>query len=110
MYRNVLLYSMELLTVHEAALLLKVNPITVRRYIADGRLSAVRAGKGVRVLRESLDQFIEPIEPKGHYDVAMSKTKPLTKSDSLFRMVGIAHSPKASGLSENKYVAFSGES
>ena len=55
---------MELLTVQETAQMLRVAPITIRRYIADGRLPAVKVGKGVRVRRESidvtLDLFIEP--------------------------------------------------
>jgi excisionase family DNA binding protein len=55
---------MELLTVHETAKLLKVNPMTIRRYIAQGRLAAVRVGKGVRVSTEALDRFVTPVEPR----------------------------------------------
>jgi len=36
---------MDLLTVHETAAMLKVNPDTVRRYITSGRLPAVRIGR-----------------------------------------------------------------
>ena len=52
---------MELLTVQEVARLLRVSPITVRRHIASGRLAAVRAGRQVRVPRESLDAFLMPV-------------------------------------------------
>lgn len=51
----------ELLTVDEVAKLLKVSPITVRRHIASGRLHAVRAGRNVRVPRESVEAFLTPV-------------------------------------------------
>ena len=40
---------MTLMTIQEAADALRVKPITVRRYIAKGRLKAVRVGRAVRV-------------------------------------------------------------
>ena len=52
---------MELLTVAEVAAMLKVSAITVRRHIASGRLAAVRAGRRVRVLRESVEAFLTPV-------------------------------------------------
>lgn len=55
---------MELLTVQEIAALLKVNPETVRRHIASGRLQAVRIGRHVRVRREAIDAMVIPIAPK----------------------------------------------
>lgn len=55
---------MELLTVQETARLLKVSTITIRRYIASGRLPAVKVGRVVRVRREAIDQCLEPIQPK----------------------------------------------
>ncbi len=79
---------MELLTVHEAAKLLKLNPITVRRFIAQGRLPAVRAGKGVRVSKEAVDQFITPVEPKPTKGVLSGQ--PLTREDALWKLVGSA--------------------
>lgn len=80
---------MDLLTVREAAQLLKVNPITVRRCIADGRLPAVRVGGGVRLDREAVERFIKPIE------VELSGPRPptpggraMTHEDPLSRLVG----------------------
>jgi excisionase family DNA binding protein len=52
---------MDLLTVDEVAKLLKISPITVRRHIASGDLSAVRAGRAVRVRRDSAETFLKPI-------------------------------------------------
>jgi excisionase family DNA binding protein len=51
---------MELYTVDETARLLRVSPITIRRYIAAGQLEAVRVGRGVRVHREAIDRFVKP--------------------------------------------------
>lgn len=55
---------MELLTVYETAALLKVNPETVCRYIASGRLHAVRIGRRVRVRKEAIEALALPITPK----------------------------------------------
>ena len=48
----------ELLTVHEVAGLLKINPQTVRNRIDAGELPAVRLGRRVRVQRSVLEQLI----------------------------------------------------
>jgi excisionase family DNA binding protein len=53
--------AMDLLTVQETAEMLRVNPMTVRRYIASGRLAAVRIGRRIRVPREALDALARPI-------------------------------------------------
>ena len=65
---------MDLLTVKETAQMLRVTPITVRRYIAAGRLPAVRVGRGVRVDQQAVGAFVRSIEPgptrrKGNADV-----------------------------------------
>jgi excisionase family DNA binding protein len=39
---------LELLTVQDTARLLKVSTTTVRRFIADGKLAAVRVGSGAK--------------------------------------------------------------
>ena len=56
--------AMDLLTVHETAAMLKLNPETVRRHIASGRLEAVRVGRRVRVRREAVESFLTPVAPK----------------------------------------------
>ncbi|MGI8553150.1 MAG: helix-turn-helix domain-containing protein [Dehalococcoidia bacterium] len=53
---------MELLTVAETAEMLKVNPMTVRRHIAAGRLSAVRVGGRVRVRKEAVEELLKPVQ------------------------------------------------
>lgn len=52
-----------LLTVAETAERLRVHPITVRRYIASGRLAAVRAGRNVRVRESAVEAFIGGSQP-----------------------------------------------
>lgn len=54
--------SQRLLTVAEVAERLKVHQITVRRYIASGRLRAVRlGGTAVRVREEELERLLAPV-------------------------------------------------
>jgi excisionase family DNA binding protein len=97
--------TVELLTVPEAAALLRVSPITIRRYIADGQLPAVRVGKGVRIEREALDQFLSPIAPRTNGKTAAKSGGAFTMEDSLWRLAGIADSGPdgPTDVSENKY-------
>jgi excisionase family DNA binding protein len=82
---------MELLTVDETARLLRVTPITVRRYIAAGRLPGLKVGRGVRVRGESVDELLKPIAPSPDKPKpAVKRTKLFSLDDALFGMVGIA--------------------
>jgi excisionase family DNA binding protein len=58
--------AMDLLTVRETAAMLRVNPITVRRYIASGRLEAVRVGRRIRVPLEAVGRLAKPVDPQEH--------------------------------------------
>jgi len=51
--------SDRLLTIKESAGYLKVHWQTVRNYIQQGRLRAVKAGKNVRILESDLKQFLD---------------------------------------------------
>ncbi|WP_249010899.1 helix-turn-helix domain-containing protein [Conexibacter sp. DBS9H8] len=51
----------EFLTVAEVATLLKINEQTVRNWIDRGELSAVRAGRRVRIRRSALDQVLTEV-------------------------------------------------
>jgi excisionase family DNA binding protein len=95
---------MDLLTVQETARMLKVNPITVRRYIADGRLPAVKVGKGVRVRKEAIEQLIAPIRPASEKRrQSVRRGKPFTMDDPLWEIVGLVRSDGPGDVSENKY-------
>lgn len=47
------------LTVAEVAEMLKLNPQTVRNWIDQGSLPAVRVGRRVRILRSDFDRLVE---------------------------------------------------
>ena len=64
---------MELLTVQETAALHKVSEGTVRRNVAAGRL--------IRIRRELVERFPEPVTPKSW--------KPTSDDDPLWNIVGI---------------------
>lgn len=49
----------EFYTVNQAAVALKVHPLTVRRYIREGKLKAVRVGGNVRVAVNDLRAFVQ---------------------------------------------------
>ena len=84
---------MELLTIHETAQLLKVNPVTVRRFIAAGRLPAVKVGKGVRVRKAALDQLVTPIAPKHERKQSAPRGKPTSADDPFWKIIGMAAGP-----------------
>lgn len=50
----------DLLTVPEVAAALRVDPQTVRRWIADGRVAAVSVGAHYRVTRDELTRLTTP--------------------------------------------------
>ena len=83
---------MEQLTVQDTARLLKVSTATVRRFIADGKLAAVRVGKGVRVHREAIDRLATPVEPRAARADRRggSQSQRFTRDDALWNIVGIA--------------------
>jgi excisionase family DNA binding protein len=98
---------MQLLTVAEAALMLKVSPITVRRYIADGRLEAKRVGRGIRVEQEALERLPAAVNPSNPRSRGAIKGKPTSKDDPLWNIVGIGRTAAASDVSvkKKKYLA-----
>ena len=54
-----IIMEVTLLTLEEVAEKLRVRPRTVKRYIAQGKLEAVRVGIGYRVKADSLARYIE---------------------------------------------------
>ena len=51
-------------TLEEAAAMLKFHPQTLRRWIRQGKLSAKRFGKQVRLRLEDLERAARPIRPE----------------------------------------------
>lgn len=50
---------MKVYTVEEIASILKVSTFTVRNYIKDGKLIAIKTGGAIRVSEDNLKAFIE---------------------------------------------------
>lgn len=49
----------EFYTVNQAAIVLKIHPLTVRRYIKEGKLKAYRAGGNIRIAVNDLKSFTQ---------------------------------------------------
>lgn len=86
----------QLYSVNQVAIILKVHPLTVRRYIKEYKLKAVKAGGNIRVPKSSVDAFTKDFDPtvreakkvvKSHDDIS-----PLAPDDPIFRL-------KARGMS-----------
>src|SRR5262245_11966893 len=97
---------MDFLTVNETARMLRVSPITVRRYIASGRLAAERVGRGIRVRREAIEEFVMPVVPSSAQPDA-DKEDPPTLRESLGNVIGIGRSGEPTNIAEHKdeYIA-----
>jgi excisionase family DNA binding protein len=52
-----------LFNVNQVAFILKVHPLTVRRYIRERKLKAVKAGGNVRIVESQLSQFTKEFAP-----------------------------------------------
>lgn len=57
-----------LLSVKQVAFILRVHPLTVRRYIHDKKLKAVKVGGNIRIDENALQDF--------HKDIATAEQKP----------------------------------
>lgn len=80
-----------LLNVNQVAFILKVHPLTVRRYIKDGRLKAIRAGGNVRIKESQLQDFSKEFSsvPRKRQTKSGDKTmKIFTIDDPLFHLLG----------------------
>ena len=52
---------MNLLTIEETARMLRISSVTVRRYVAAGRLPSVRVGRSVRIDKAEVERFATPV-------------------------------------------------
>jgi excisionase family DNA binding protein len=81
-----------LLNIRQVAFILKVHPLTVRRYIKDGRLKAVRIGGSVRIKESQLLDFNKDFSsaPSKRQVVKnnLNPAKVFTLDDPIFRLKG----------------------
>lgn len=82
-----------LLNVNQVAFILKVHPLTIRRYIKEGKLKAVKAGGNVRIKESQLTEFHKDFtppqeKPKSLVKTRMSVAKTFTNDDPFLRLEG----------------------
>ncbi len=78
-----------LLNVNQAAFILKIHPLTIRRYIKEGRLKAIKAGGNVRIKESTLLEFNKDFSPVSI--LRLPKRKPdknFNSDDPLFQLAG----------------------
>lgn len=80
----------ELYTINQAAIILKVHPLTVRRYIREGKLKALRAGGNIRVSLNDLRAFTQAfiIQTRAPRSQSAITEKSFSTTDPLFRLKG----------------------
>lgn len=79
------------MNINQVAFILKVHPLTVRRYIREGKLKAIRAGGNVRIKESQLVDFNKDFSssPKTHeIKTKLKPAKVFTQDDPLFRLKG----------------------
>ena len=80
-----------LLSVKQVAYILKVHPLTVRRYIKDERLRAVKSGGNVRIKESDLAEFNKDFKPNKTSlprDNKQPTYQTFNDSDPLFQLRG----------------------
>lgn len=81
-----------LFSVKQAAYILKVHPLTIRRYIKDERLKAVKIGGNIRIKESALAEFNRDFTPNKQIikNVLNKKStyKTFNEIDPLFQLQG----------------------
>lgn len=83
-----------LFNINQAAFILKIHHLTVRRYIKEGRLKAVKVGGNVRIKESELQNFNKDFTPYTRINSQLpprrkvATAKVFTNSDPLFRLKG----------------------
>ena len=89
------------LSVKQVAFILKVHPLTIRRYISEKKLKAVRVGGNIRILENDLQDFHKevssPVTDKGPFrKLKKLADKQFSLDDPFLRLQGRAASLKLS--------------
>lgn len=82
-----------LLSVKQAAFILKVHPLTIRRYIKDKKLKAIRVGGNIRIREAILEEFHKDVEPNDVQPNRIFRSKKFADKqfntdDPIFRLQG----------------------
>jgi excisionase family DNA binding protein len=87
-----------LYSVKQIGKLLSVHPLTVRRYIKDGKLKAIRIAGNIRIPKSYLDGFSEDFQATKHAVNATVNThhiKEFRSDDAMFKLKGKGVSVRA---------------
>ena len=96
--------DVDLLTVRETADLLRVSQLTVRRYIAAGRLPAVRFGRNIRIDREEIGRLLTTSgRAAAGAQLSIPVGTPTSDDDAFWEIVGNGDAPDAADISEHEY-------
>lgn len=89
----------QLFNVKQAAYILKVHPLTIRRYIKEGKLTAIKAAGNIRIKNEDLASFQKQFTPGNSPSTISSPLrkriisyKTFTDADPFLRLEGRAGS------------------
>lgn len=96
-YNCIILYKENMdnfYNVNQSAFIMKVHPLTVRRYIREGKLKAVKLGGNVRIKERDLQSFMRDFEPREQQEQSVfrkvSQQKEFTTADPFLRLKGRA--------------------
>ncbi|KKQ07265.1 hypothetical protein A2858_02660 [Candidatus Daviesbacteria bacterium RIFCSPHIGHO2_01_FULL_36_37] len=80
----------EFYTVNQAAIVLKVHSLTIRRYIKEGKLKAYRAAGNIRIAVPDLKAFTQSFVPKTKSikETPISTEANFSLNDPIFRLRG----------------------
>lgn len=82
-----------LFNINQAAFILKVHPLTIRRYIKEGKLKAFKVGGNVRIKEKDLQDFNKDYTPatreqQSPLKVRINPAKMFSMEDPLLRLNG----------------------
>ena len=80
-----------LFSVKQAAYILKVHPLTIRRYIKDERLKAIKVGGNIRIRESALAEFNKDFKPNKQTvknPLKQTSYKSFTEIDPIFQLQG----------------------
>lgn len=81
-----------LFNISQVAFILKVHPLTIRRYIREGKLKAVKIGGNIRIKENDLQNFNKEVSPTpSNKQAPREKRTPVkifTEFDPLFQLQG----------------------
>lgn len=84
----------DLLTVRQVAFVLKVHPLTIRRYIRDKKLSAVKVAGAVRIKEDDLTAFQKAYDAPVKHQAApiRRESQAFSLSDPFWKLEGVGMS------------------